>query len=75
MKRYFFDIATPSGVQYDLKGSELTSEESARDVAELVAADVACTEADYSVLHEVRVHDAKRRLFSVVIRRDAASAL
>ncbi|MFL6798260.1 MAG: DUF6894 family protein [Xanthobacteraceae bacterium] len=74
MRRYFFDIATPSGVQYDFSGSELTSVESARHVAELIALDIACAEADYCASDEVRVHDAERRLFSIVVQQDAVLA-
>jgi hypothetical protein len=69
MQRYFFDVSTKSHVQYDYRGRDFSNSDQARQLAELIALDVECTEGDELVATEVQVRDIKgRHLFSVAVR-------
>jgi hypothetical protein len=69
MTRYFFDVANKSYVQYDYRGREFERPEQAREMAELIALDVECTEGDDLARAEVQVRNVSGvRLFSVPIR-------
>jgi len=70
MTRYFFDVANDSDVHYDYRGREFEKPEEARELAELIALDIECTD-DGSELDaaEVQVRNVSGdRLFSVPIR-------
>ena len=69
MTRYFFDVANKSYVHYDYSGREFGRPEEARDLAELIALDLECTDADDLVGAEVQVRNVRgERLFSVPVR-------
>lgn len=70
MKRFFFDIADQTYVQYDYRGRELGSLEEVRELAELVALDCECTDGSHWVGTEVQVRNTGGdRLFSIPIRQ------
>ena len=46
MQRYFFDVAARTYVQYDYHGREIHKPEQARELAELIALDIECTDGD-----------------------------
>jgi hypothetical protein len=69
MTRYFFDVANKLYVQYDYRGREFEKLEQARELAELIALDVECTEGDDVENGEVQVRNVSgKRLFSIPIR-------
>jgi hypothetical protein len=69
MTRYFFDVANKSYVQYDYRGREFEKPEQARELAELIALDVECTDGDDFARGEVQVRNVSgARLFSIPIR-------
>ena len=69
MKRYFFDVAFRSSIQYDYRGRELEKPEKARELAELMALDLECSDEGDWEGAEVRVHDVRgSRCFSVIVR-------
>jgi hypothetical protein len=69
MTRYFFDVANKSYVYYDYRGREFEKLEQARELAELIALDVECTDGDDVEYGEVRVCNVSgARLLSVPIR-------
>jgi hypothetical protein len=69
MKRYFFDVATRMRVQYDYKGRELERPDQARDMAELIALDIECTDGSSAVGMEVQVRNVGgQKLFAIPIR-------
>ena len=76
MMRYFFDVNDKSSTQYDYSGRFFPNIGEAREMAELIAIDLACTEIDQSFAREVQVRDpAGKQLFSVAVRlRDALAA-
>jgi hypothetical protein len=67
MKRYFFDVAARSSVQYDYKGREFEDLEHVREIAELIALDILClAEDDQDAALEVQVRNIDgQKLFSV----------
>jgi len=74
MNRYFFDVAAKSYVQYDYRGRDLTRPELAREMAELIALDIECTESDMPAGAEVQVRNiGGQKLFSVPIRELVAA--
>ena len=75
MKRYFFDVTANAHVQYDYRGREFWKPEDARELAELIALDLECSnEGDWKGA-EVRVHNVRGdRLFSVAIREPELAA-
>jgi hypothetical protein len=69
MKRYFFDLAIKSHVQYDFQGRDLERPDQAREMAELIALDIECTEGEELGGAEVQVRNVGgQKLFSVPIR-------
>ena len=69
MIKYFFDLATKSYVQYDYRGRDLERLELAREMAELIALDIECTEGDELAGAEVEVRNiVGQKLFSVPVR-------
>jgi hypothetical protein len=69
MKRYFFDLAIKSYVQYDFQGRDLEQPDQAREMAELIALDIECTEGEEMGGAEVQVRNiGGQKLFSVPIR-------
>jgi hypothetical protein len=68
MKRYFFDVAARSSVQYDYKGREFAHVEQVREIADLIALDILClAEEDQDAL-EVQVRNIDgQKLFSVPV--------
>jgi hypothetical protein len=74
MKRYFFDLATPTAVFYDYQGQSLVEIE-ARRVANLVALDLESTGAFDWAGTVVKVRDAfGTTLFSVPVQELGAIA-
>jgi hypothetical protein len=68
MQRYFFDFGFHTHVHYDFAGKCFVTEEQAREMAEMIALDVACADPDTSTNVEVQVRNiAGRRLFSIPI--------
>jgi hypothetical protein len=68
MKRFFFDVAAESYVQYDYRGREFERPKEALELAELIALDLECTDVDWSGA-EVQVRNVGgNRLFSIPIR-------
>lgn len=68
MKRYFFDVASKSYVQYDYRGREFDKPENACELAELIALDLECSDDGNWAGSEVRVHDAVgTRLCSILV--------
>jgi hypothetical protein len=75
MNRYFFDVATRTYVQYDYKGRELERPDEARDIAELIALDIECTDCNGTAGMEVQVRNAGgQKLFAIPIRETALAA-
>jgi hypothetical protein len=69
MKRFFFDVAAKSHLQRDYQGREFQNPEQARELAELIALDLECSDAGDWAGAEVQVHtDKGARLFSVPVR-------
>jgi hypothetical protein len=69
MVRYFFDVRTDIGVEYDYSGALVVGFEQAVQIAELRAMDAACTPLEGRTPMEVQVHDAAgRQLLSVAVR-------
>jgi hypothetical protein len=69
MIRYFFDVAAKSYVQYDYRGRDLERFEQAREMAELIALDIECTEGEELAGAEVQVRNiGGQKLFSVPVR-------
>jgi len=69
MLRYFFDVATRTYVQYDYHGREINNPEQARELAELIALDIECTDGDDLAGGEIQVRNVSgERLYSVPIR-------
>ncbi len=69
MERYFFDLAVKSSVQYDFRGRDLERPEQAREMAELIALDIECTEGDELAGAEVQVRNiGGQKLFAVPVR-------
>jgi hypothetical protein len=69
MQRYFFDVATHAYVQYDYHGREINNPEQARELAELIALDIECTDGDELAGGEIQVRNVSgQQLYSVPIR-------
>ena len=69
MQRYFFDVAARTYVQYDYHGRDIHKPEEARELAELIALDIECTEGDDLVGAEIQVRNVSgQQLYSVPIR-------
>ena len=70
MKRYFFDVASRSQVQYDFQGPRAGAAGSGVcELAELIALDIECIDGDGSFGMEVHVRNiGGQMLFTVPIR-------
>ena len=44
MKRFFFDVSFKTHVRYDYQGREFAAAEQARELAELIALDIGCSD-------------------------------
>ncbi len=69
MTRYFFDIVCDAACAHDFHGRYFWTAEEARDMAETVSLDLACSEKDECVGSEIQVRDVKGALlYSVPVR-------
>ena len=69
MTRFFFDIVREKACAHDFHGRYLRSVDEARDVAETVSLDLACSEKDESAGSEIHVRDTMGALlFAVKVR-------
>ena len=69
MQRYFFDVAARSHVHYDYRGREFGRAEQARELAELIALDIECTDGDDLAGAEIQVRDVSgQHLYSIAVR-------
>ena len=59
MKRFFFDLANQAQVQYDFRGRNFTKPEEARELAELIALDLECTDGGNWAGAEVQVRNLR----------------
>lgn len=67
--RFFFDVVGNAKCTHDFHGRYLKSTEEARDIAEAVSFDLACTERDECVGSEIQVRDSNGvLLFSITVR-------
>ena len=67
MKRFFFDVASKTYVQYDYRGREFSNQDEVRSFAELLALDMGCTD-EQDRAAEVQVRNVGgEQLFSVPI--------
>jgi hypothetical protein len=68
MKQYFFDLATPKGCFYDYQGKAFVEMGEAQQVAELIAADLASTNAFDWMGTAIKIRDVfGKTLFSVSV--------
>ena len=68
MRPYFFDIVTETSVEHDFHGRSLARPEDARELAEIIALDLECTDKTW-VATQVEVRDVKGAcLCSVSVR-------
>jgi hypothetical protein len=69
MKRFFFDVAQNSLIQYDFQGRDFAQLEHARELAELIALDLECSDDGEWAGSEVQVRNVRGTcLFSIPIR-------
>jgi hypothetical protein len=76
MNRFFFDVSSQTYAHYDFRGREFARSDEARELAELIALDIGCTEDTDCAPAEVQVRNVRgERLFSVSVpRADAIAA-
>jgi hypothetical protein len=75
MKRYFFDVNFQSHIEYDFAGQCFPSAEEAREMAEMIALDVACADKGNGNGVEVQVRTVVGyRIFSIPVRKREAVA-
>jgi len=73
MTRYFFDVVREASCIHDFHGRYLGSAEEAREMAEAVSLDLACSEKDECAGSEIQVRDVKGALvFTVPVRATEA---
>ena len=69
MTRFFFDIVDTASCAHDFHGRYFWTLEEARDMAETVSFDLACSEKDECAGSEIQVRDVKGALLcSVPVR-------
>ena len=69
MKRYFFDVLVKSTVRFDFRGRDLERIDQVREIAELIALDIECTDGEELVAVEVQVRNiGGQKLFSVPVQ-------
>jgi hypothetical protein len=74
MKRFFFDVSYKTHVRYDYQGRDFAQPEQARELAELIALDLECSDSSTpgseAQVREVQVRNVGGTcLFSVPIRQ------
>lgn len=70
MKRFFFDVRAKTHIQYDYQGRDFAQPEQARELAELIALDLECSDNHERDGWEVQVRNVLGAcLFSVPIRQ------
>jgi hypothetical protein len=75
MKRYFFDVASPSHIRFDYHGRDLAGLKDVRELAELIALDLASREDVDSADVEVQVRTiAGTKIFSIAVAELEAKA-
>jgi hypothetical protein len=76
MRHFFFDVVAKSSRSYDYHGQTLSTSTEARDVAETLALDLACSESDDWAGAEIQVrNETGEKLYSVsVLSSDAIFA-
>ena len=75
MKRFFFDVSQNSRIHYDFQGRDFAQVEQARELAELIALDLECSDNGEWAGSEVQVRNVGGTcLFSVPIREIEAAA-
>jgi len=68
MTRFFFDVVTGTSSSYDFHGQYCKTEKEAREMAEIVSFDWACSENAERSATSIQVRDAHgRTLFSVPV--------
>jgi Domain of unknown function (DUF6894) len=68
MTRFFFDVVSGTSSSYDFRGQYLKTEAEAREMAEIVSFDLACSENAERKGTSVHVRDAfGQTLFSVPV--------
>jgi uncharacterized protein DUF6894 len=66
MNRFFFDIVSKTHVYHDFRGRDFARPEEARELADLIALDLECTESGDCAGSEILVRDIKgEQLFYV----------
>jgi len=74
MKRFFFDISHPTHVLYDYQGRDFEKPEHAHELAELIAIDLHCSDADGWAGSEVKVRNINGNcLISIPVRNLVAA--
>jgi hypothetical protein len=69
MKRFFFDVSAKTHIHYDYQGRDFAQPEQARELAELIALDLECSDEGDRAGWEVQVRNVLGAcLFSVPIR-------
>jgi hypothetical protein len=69
MQRYFFDVAARTYTQYDYRGRDILSPEQARELAELIALDIECTDDEDLAGAEIQVRNISgQQLYAVPVR-------
>jgi Domain of unknown function (DUF6894) len=70
MKRFFFDVSFKTHVRYDYQGRDFAGPEQARELAELIALDIGCSDNSDDSGTEVQVRNIDGTcLFSIPIRQ------
>ena len=70
MKRFFFDVSFKNHVHYDYQGRDFAGAEQARELAELIALDLECSEDNNNLGSEVQVRNIGGTcLFSIPVRQ------
>ena len=70
MKRFFFDVRSKTHTHYDYQGRDFAQPEQARELAELIALDLECSDDGERNGWEVQVRNVLGAcLFSVPIRQ------
>lgn len=68
MTRFFFDVVNGTSNSYDFHGQYFTSEAEAREMAEIVSFDLACSENTEHKDASIQVRDAfGQTLFSIPV--------
>lgn len=71
MVKYFFDIVREASCTHDFHGRSFWTPEEAREMAEAVSMDMACSEKDECAGSEIHVRDTKGALLYTVPVRAA----